>query len=544
MQPPKILELPMMTRELSTTVLPTTTRLFFLIGLFLFNLCGVSHASEKEHPIIASEYQQGKQEIRVLLPDTYNTDKKYSVLYVLPPAPNIKHYTEGFDVLKKMGAHNTYDVIVVTMSLERGGWFGDHPTDKKYRNASYIKDFVVPYIESKYSTLGTAEGRMLLGFSKTGWGAYSMILKNPEFYGYAAAWDAPITFKTWTQPSSKQPSKTYTYKGMKSNFETQEQLDLFRPDLLIEKNKKHFQDKVRLVLLGNSLWGKETVETHLLLEEARIKHVYNNTIKCGHRWDKSWLEPALNALIRARDGTTLDSSLSTPDMLFAHIPPKPEKKALIFKSSVDLAAVSGAASELKHDMVPSNWVVSGPHSIKADYLDSVNEESLSINDDTSIGSLKFEALSEKFLISKNSISVDAIDRLGAAQGKGNTACYFYTVLKNTLSDFYELQIAGKNLEIWLNGVKLKNGQVVHLPVGSYSLLVKSTIPRLPPFMRNKVIAMKPRFIVTQDPAQRYDDWIDGIRRRKYFFKSIIDENPTSKWASKAKHYLKYLENAE
>ena len=34
--------------------------------------------------------------------------------------------------------------------------------------------------------------RLLLGFSKSGWGAFSLLLRYPERFGKAAAWDAPL----------------------------------------------------------------------------------------------------------------------------------------------------------------------------------------------------------------------------------------------------------------------------------------------------------------------------------------------------------------
>ena len=35
-------------------------------------------------------------------------------------------------------------------------------------------------------------GRLLLGFSKSGWGAFSLLLRHPDVFGRAAAWDAPL----------------------------------------------------------------------------------------------------------------------------------------------------------------------------------------------------------------------------------------------------------------------------------------------------------------------------------------------------------------
>ena len=87
---------------------------------------------------------------------------------------------------------------------------------------------------------------------------------------------------------------------------TPEQLAKYRPDLLIPKRKSFFQKDTRLVLTGEKLWGKmiptaqggsHTVEAHTLLDKEGIKHHYDNTLNAPHRWDKSWMDPTLEALI-------------------------------------------------------------------------------------------------------------------------------------------------------------------------------------------------------------------------------------------------------
>jgi enterochelin esterase-like enzyme len=253
--------------------------------LALFCLLSVVRASEVKTHVIESEYQNGKQEIRVLLPDDYRKDGSYRVLYVLPVGKGFrKRFGYGLGILKQMNAHNQHNLIIVQMGFEKEPWFGDHATDPQVRQASHVKDFVVPFIEKHYATLGSAEGRLLFGFSKSGWGAFSLILKYPECFGYAAAWDAPITF-------------TKFHYGMKNVYGTDDQLAKFRPDLLIPKQKRFFGQKTRLVLTGKKLWGKETEQTHAILDKEGLKHHYKNTLECPHRWDKTWMEPTLSALM-------------------------------------------------------------------------------------------------------------------------------------------------------------------------------------------------------------------------------------------------------
>lgn len=241
-----------------------------------------------------STYQKLDQEIRVLVPEKYNASKKYRVLYVLPVECGFEQrFGYGLGVLQEMKAQDVFDIIIVQMGFEKEPWFGDHVSDPLIRQASYLKEFVVPFIEKNYSTFGTAEGRLLLGFSKSGWGAFSLILKYPDFFGYAAAWDSPMLFDDF-------------HYGMKQIYGTPEQLARYRPDKLIPEQKEFFQKRTRLVLTGETAWGRmtpapgggsHTVGMHELMEKNGVKHLYDNTLKVPHRWDKAWVEPTLKLLM-------------------------------------------------------------------------------------------------------------------------------------------------------------------------------------------------------------------------------------------------------
>lgn len=243
---------------------------------------------------VETEYQNGEQEIRVLLPDNYNKGRCYHVLYVLPVEKGFdQRYGYGLGILEQMNVHNAYNIIVVQMGFDKEPWFGDHATDTKTRQASYLKEFVIPFVEKHYSTMGTPEGRLLIGFSKSGWGAFGLIMTYPEFFGYSASWDAPMFFEKF-------------HYGMEKVYGTLDQLNVYRPDILASKQKQYFQKKFRIVLAGEKDWGSSiaapnggshTVEMHLLLKKEGIKHVYDNNIKAPHRWDERWINPTLESLL-------------------------------------------------------------------------------------------------------------------------------------------------------------------------------------------------------------------------------------------------------
>lgn len=244
---------------------------------------------------ITSEYQGGEQLIRVVKPDNYSASGKYRVLYVLPVGQAARRSILPF--FKEMGIHNRYNLILVEMTFEKTPWYGDHATDKKVRQESYMREVVVPFVDKKYATLSNREGRILIGFSKSGWGAFSLIFRNADLYGYAVAWDTP-----WMMD-------TFHFKTDEV-FGTLEQMNKYRPDLLVPQVRKLFKKKNRLVLGGEDIWGKSlppksglshTEDFHLLLDSNRIKHSYRNDLKVKHSWSKVWIEPMMEEVMKLVD---------------------------------------------------------------------------------------------------------------------------------------------------------------------------------------------------------------------------------------------------
>ena len=237
---------------------------------------------------VVSRYQKGKQKIRVLLPSNYCRKKKIRTLYVLPveTGSNSK-YGDVLEILKKMNAHNKYNVIIVQPEFEKMPWYGEHPKNLKIRQESYFTDFVIPFIEKHYGAKAEKYHRYLLGFSKSGFGAFSIIFRNPVIIGFAAAYDAPFFFDSVGQ------FKMGSIFGNIKNFR------LFCPDLCASKTGKSFKNKTRLVLSGgNQLWGRDVRQMRSVLKKHGVKHLFVNIAKTEHRWHKKWLKPVISKLLK------------------------------------------------------------------------------------------------------------------------------------------------------------------------------------------------------------------------------------------------------
>lgn len=228
--------------------------------------------------------------VEVLLPDGYDAGQPYRCLYLLPAEGANGTHGDPIDEARRIDAANRYQIICVSMSFDTVPWYGRHATDPTVRQSQYLHDVVVPLIESRYATVEGPDGRLLLGFSKSGWGAVSLLLRDPDFYGQACAWDAPLMM-------TEQDLKW----GSKKHFGTPDAARPYVPLHLIEEKAAALRDgPPRLTILGHDLYGKDTRAFHARLDELEIPHRYRDDLRFKHRWDSGWLDGALEVFLSSR----------------------------------------------------------------------------------------------------------------------------------------------------------------------------------------------------------------------------------------------------
>ncbi|HSU66807.1 MAG TPA: alpha/beta hydrolase-fold protein, partial [Tepidisphaeraceae bacterium] len=152
------------------------------------------------------------------------------------------------------------------------------------RQESYFLKVVVPFIEKEYPVQTEAGGRLLLGFSKSGWGAYAMLLRHPDLFGKAAAWDAPLMME-W-------PGKY----GSVPIFGSAENFSRYQVSRLLEAGAPELRKGKRLILLGYGNFHSEHERAHAMMAKLHINHVYVDGPKREHTWGSGWLPEAVRYL--------------------------------------------------------------------------------------------------------------------------------------------------------------------------------------------------------------------------------------------------------
>jgi hypothetical protein len=236
---------------------------------------------------VESSYQKGRTEIRVLLPEGLKEGERCPVVYVLPvEAARGNRYGDGLLEVKQQGMHHKHRALFVAATFSDLPWYADHPSDKGIRQEMYFLKVVVPFIEESYPALAQADGRLLLGFSKSGWGAWSLLLRNPETFGRAAAWDAPLMMQ-----------KLGMY-GTTHILGTQENCEKYRIAELLRSAR--LGEKPRLVLTGFGNFREHHQQAHQLMIDHKIPHEYRDGPKRKHDWHSGWVAEAVELLLPAQ----------------------------------------------------------------------------------------------------------------------------------------------------------------------------------------------------------------------------------------------------
>ncbi|MDA0347668.1 MAG: alpha/beta hydrolase-fold protein [Verrucomicrobia bacterium] len=273
-----------------------------LSALFLFFAASLVSASDESFQVtsegfqeyrLVSPFQAGDTTLRVLLPDNFDSETIYRVLYVLPVHEDgLCNHGDGLVEVKKHNYHNTHQLICVAPAFTTKPWFADHDLNPHKRDESHLLKTVIPFVDEHYPTQPNADGRLLIGFSKSGWGAIALILRNPKLFGKAVGWDIGIRADTGPITEEERAERIAREWGTVKNFEAN------RLSNLVKKRGKDLGDKARLFYYsteGTRAIGG--VEIHRLLVENNIPHRYVMEPNRKHAWDTGWIPEAVEFLV-------------------------------------------------------------------------------------------------------------------------------------------------------------------------------------------------------------------------------------------------------
>lgn len=244
---------------------------------------------------VESDYQKGPNKLEVLCPDEMKPGVKYPVVVVLPVNTGLDgQWGSPVEEIRKQNLQNVYQVICVVPSYDIDPWYGDFPerpaSGPFIRQQAYITDIVLPLLEKEFPVSTSGSDRYLIGFSKAGFGALGLLLRNPSLFHRAAVYDC-------ADPNPQ--GDIFQKWGMVNSYGSRENFDqnFFIPKLISDK-KSEFQGKDRRIsLLAGSLSYGGVELIHKSLKENKLSYTYTIFPGMGHAWGDGWLPMAFASIL-------------------------------------------------------------------------------------------------------------------------------------------------------------------------------------------------------------------------------------------------------
>lgn len=240
--------------------------------------------------LIQSPFQPEAVPIEILLPEPLDSARRYPVLYILPVAPGTtSRWGSGIRETAKADIANRYGVICVAPAFAATPWFADHPSDPALQQESHFVKAVIPWVEANYPAARERSGRLLLGFSKSGYGAVMLLLRHPELFERAVAWDAPL--------GKTAPDQF----NMIEVFGTEEHFAPYAIPGLLKQRAAEFKDGSPRIILMPDREGDHPMENvREQMAELAIPHVIEFTSGCKHSWESGWVPRAAELVIMGK----------------------------------------------------------------------------------------------------------------------------------------------------------------------------------------------------------------------------------------------------
>jgi Tryptophan-rich Synechocystis species C-terminal domain/Putative esterase len=237
--------------------------------------------------------------VRVLAPEHPSTSVEHSFLYALPVEGGLGQSTwgDGLEQLQQLDVEDRYNATIIEPIFPINPWYADSATDPTINYETFMSTLLPAWVDSKLATTGT-EDNLLIGFSKSGYGALDLLFKHPDVFDAVAAWDFPADMASYTDYAAGQ-----NY-GTDANFQTNYRLT----NNFINTWKAPFTTDNRIWISGYDVFGSDVSDFDSLLTADGVLHTLGTQSFDAHNWSSGWLSGAVAGLY----GLLSESASSPP----------------------------------------------------------------------------------------------------------------------------------------------------------------------------------------------------------------------------------------
>jgi putative tributyrin esterase len=178
-------------------------------------------------------------------------------------------------------------MIVVTPHVG-DSWYVNSAADPKAKYEDFVVKDLVEYVDSRYRTVASREGRAVAGVSMGAWGAMLLGLKHPHLFGAVGAFSAPFGISR-QDPKMDMTSRTQQRFGVPDTADRRER----DPGTLAITIPLESVPMLYLACGNQDLFVADNRAFIQRLATRKIPYEYRELSPFGHSWDL-WDEQVVN----------------------------------------------------------------------------------------------------------------------------------------------------------------------------------------------------------------------------------------------------------
>ena len=221
-------------------------------------------------------------EVRVLTPTDPSASYEHNFLFALPVegAPQ-STYGDGLNELQKLDVQDQYNATIIEPIFPTDSWYADNPNDPTMNYETFVAKYLPEWVDSTFATTGD-EKNLLLGFSKSGYGALDLLFKHPGVFDAAAAFDFPGDMSSYSDYGS---SSADNY-GTDQNFQDNYHID----QAFLDTWEAPFTTQDRILISEGPAFASQVADFDALLTSNGVDHTFLTTqTSDAHAWFGGWL---------------------------------------------------------------------------------------------------------------------------------------------------------------------------------------------------------------------------------------------------------------
>ncbi len=227
--------------------------------------------------------------VRVLTPQHPSTDYPHSFLYDLQVEPGLAQSTwgSGLNELQNLDVEDQYNATIIEPIFPMDSWYADNPNDPTVNYETFVADILPQWVDSNFSTTGT-EQNLLVGFSKSGYGALDLELKHPSVFSAVAAFDFPGDMTSYDDYGSSSANDYGTQANFQNNYEMNVSF--------VGAHAAPFTTSDRILISEGPVFQSQVADFDTLLTSQGVAHTLLDQTNDTHSWPGGWLSGAVAGL--------------------------------------------------------------------------------------------------------------------------------------------------------------------------------------------------------------------------------------------------------